>query len=109
MVTAARTHVSTLMISRRGNRRLCMQKFQTRVSYVEAVRWNGTDHFEEGRQPQGIIVQRGTRTFVITPDGEREIQIGDWLIRDSSGAYMPMSHELFRQKYEPLELSCPVV
>lgn len=84
-----------------------MQKFHTRISFVEALRWS--DHLDlrvESAPAQNIIVQRDARTFVVTPDGQREIHAGDWLIRDATGSFIPMSDEMFRQKYEPAKLPC---
>lgn len=85
-----------------------MQKFQTRISFVEALRWQGQQELSTQNAPiQAVIVQQDARTFVVTPEGRREIRVGDWLLKDSAGAFMTMSDEMFRQKYEPVKLPCP--
>lgn len=83
-----------------------MQKFQTRISFVDALRWS--DHLDfchEGSPIRGVIEQQNARTFVVTPEGHREIRAGDWLIRDPAGTFMPMSNEMFVRKYEPVKSS----
>jgi hypothetical protein len=86
-----------------------VQKFQTRVAFVEALRWSPNADFHHLNLAQNIIVQRDARAFVMTPEGQREIRTGDWLIKDSAGAFRPMSDEMFRQKYEPIKLPSPAV
>lgn len=87
-----------------------MQKFQTRISFVEALRWQGQQELSTENAPiQDVIIQRDARTFVVTPEGRREIRVGDWLLKDSAGAFMTMSDEMFRQKYEPVKLPCPAI
>lgn len=78
-----------------------MLKFRKRVSVVEAVRWPGnTDILKV--IPSAIIAinEREGRAVVTTPDGHREARAGDWIVRDASGAYLPMSDEIFKRIYE---------
>ncbi len=82
-----------------------MQKFHTRVYFVEAVRWLGKIDVLNGI-PVGVVAEREDgRTFITTPDGDCELKIGDWIVKDSSGAYVPMGDNIFHQKYEPAQMA----
>lgn len=79
-----------------------MQKFRTRIAFVEAVRWAGdTDVFDKIQSAISVVGEREGRAVVTTPEGDREVRAGDWIVKDESGAYIPMSDDMFKQKYEP--------
>lgn len=81
-----------------------MQKFRTRVALVEACRWSGNIEVS-GEIPASLIVVWANegRAFITTPEGDRELTAGDWIVKDGSGTYFPMSDDLFQQKYEPAQ------
>lgn len=41
--------------------------------------------------------------YIESPEGRIRSEIGEWLIRDESGALWPISDEIFRNQYEVVE------
>lgn len=80
-----------------------MKDFRTRVTTVKAVRWVTDDIFKQ--IPTGVVGRlHDGRVYVTTPEGDRELRSGDWVVRDGTGAYFPMSDSAFQAKYEAAEI-----
>jgi hypothetical protein len=78
-----------------------MKTFQSRTLFVEAVRWDGhLEHPEDLPLESGLFWTAGEKAFLISPEGIRQVAVGDWIVKDASGAYLPMSDELFMERYE---------
>jgi hypothetical protein len=79
-----------------------MQKFRTRAAFVEAFRWPGnTRSIDEIPSSLVVVWEHEGRAIVTTPEGDREVHPGDWIVKDESGAYLPMGDDIFKRKYEP--------
>lgn len=80
-----------------------MKDYRTRVSTVKAVRWVSDDVFKQ--IPAAVVARfHDGRVYVTTPEGDRELRSGDWIVKDSTGAYFPMSDPAFQAKYEATEV-----
>lgn len=79
-----------------------MQKFCSVVTFVEAIRWLGNSDFPADIPASVVAIRKQDgRAVVATPEGNREMSVGDWIVKDESGAYMPMRDDIFKQKYRP--------
>jgi len=92
-----------------------MPKFRKKPVVVEARPW-----FKEGdhkaviralKRPDGAIfchdvvsldgMDEYTWTYVtLTPEGEREVFPGDWIVTEANGISYPLKHENFMANYE---------
>ncbi|GLU31946.1 hypothetical protein WKR88_24265 [Trinickia caryophylli] len=71
-------------------------KYIKKSAIVEAIRYD-----QPGRHPLVDAFEGGWR--IPTPDGWRSVDLGDWIVTDSSGVSWPMSDAMFMQMYEPCE------
>lgn len=81
-----------------------MQKrYQTRVVYVDAIKWDGQynpliSSFIPYITGNGDIT---LRTFISTEKGLVEIHKGNWIITDEKGYKSVLSDDAFNHLYEP--------
>jgi len=70
-------------------------RFRKRSTEVDATRWLVPDDHP-------LVERQGDRWFIATPEGWREVDHGDWIVTDVSGASWPMKDRDFRDRYEPV-------
>ncbi|MBG0874911.1 hypothetical protein H0X91_33575 [Burkholderia sp. 9777_1386] len=51
-----------------------------------------------------LVGQTDSGWRILTPDGWREVKVGDWIVTDSTGAAWPMPHSVFENLFEPYEV-----
>lgn len=81
-----------------------MLKYATKVVFVEALRWDGepTTFQSLTRLLGDTIALRPNATLVVlTPEGPRSAELGDWVVKERSGAAFPMNDSMFSRKFEP--------
>ena len=71
-------------------------KYRKKSAIVEAIRYDAP-----GCHPLVDEFEGGWR--IPTPEGWRKVELGDWIVTDSSGVSWPMSDTMFIQLYEPCE------
>lgn len=49
----------------------------------------------------GVVIARGTETYIKTLEGDMHVQDGDWIIRDVKGELYPCKPDIFEATYEP--------
>jgi len=69
-------------------------RFLKKGAAVEAERW-----FGPGGHPHVVLRARGWE--IATPEGWREVNVGDWILTDDNGSSWPMSDPQFRSLYAP--------
>lgn len=95
-------------------------RYRTKPCEIEAVRWAGHNHREMYDFLTGDIdgyIQPSGDNFYIdhdkvkgglvikTLEGEHIVSIGDYIIKGLVGEFYPCKEEVFRRKYERIELS----
>ncbi|MDP9651797.1 hypothetical protein J2793_007272 [Paraburkholderia caledonica] len=74
-------------------------KYKRRESVVEAEQWWGYQWWGWGGDPRVELRSQGWA--VATPEGWREVNPGDWILKDGSGHVWPMTDREFKLLYEP--------
>ena len=83
-----------------------MAKYVTKSALVEAVQWDGRHTtLQSLSQSLGDVVALGRHgtLVVVTPEGLKYAALGDWIVKDSSGAAYPLNNSMFSGKFEPLK------
>lgn len=77
--------------------------FRHKLVPVEAVQWTGENDkavFDFLNWRNASQDEHGLRLH--TPSGSRQVEVGDWIIKDANGAFHPCKDNDFREAYEPV-------
>ncbi len=89
-------------------------KFRKKPLVVDAVRWNGRNELDiakiiKNNSATGTYTTNKDMLYIILPDRELRMNIGDWLIKGVKGELYPCTNEVFEVTYDAVfEYTPPV-
>ena len=85
-----------------------MPKYRKKPVVIEAVQWQGQDLGTllielEPYSPDCVVVQQGDAIDIVTLEGARSADHGDWIIKSVNRELYPCKPDIFAKTYEPAD------
>lgn len=83
-----------------------LAEYQTRSKRIRAIRYIGHNKAEihklVGRLTANVLPHNQIGLFRGNEIGFRVVNVGDWVVEEAPGRFIPMSHASFDDIYEPV-------